>query len=116
MLKSTIGIIKALALAAACLNLVASTHFALESQVTRNRGRSDAIGQVGPRPPYLSASSQKYSTDLVGLNVLAGLPAPKAACPPADFDAHAPESAEQPQLRGRRSAGPVRELFRPQRW
>jgi hypothetical protein len=98
MLRSTIGILRALGLAAACLSLVASTRFAHESQITRNRGRSDAIGQVGPRPPYFSVSSQKYSTDLVGLSVLAGLPAPKEACPPADFDANAQNLLTNPSF------------------
>ena len=98
MLKSTIGLLKALALASACLSLVAATRFAHESQATRNSGRSDAIGQVGPRPPYLSASSQKFSTDLVGLKVLGGLPAPKAACPPADFDANAQNLLSNPSF------------------
>ena len=91
MTKSTIGILKAVLLAAVCLGLIAPMPEA-QDWATRNKNGSDARRHVGALPPYGPA-----------LTAGGGLPQQKGGCPPADFDPNAANLLRNPSFE---DAGP----------
>jgi hypothetical protein len=107
MLKSKSRIFKALALAAGCLSVVASTTTVQGSRARAHKDRSEVLGQA--RPFY--GAAQNLSADQVALNVRAGWQAPRGGCPPADFDQNAANllrnaSFEEVGPRGRSASFP----------